>query len=79
MRAKTLSPAAGQPLKQTIYSMLDSIATRDQLDLVPRHWRDALSDTFQHNQDGLQQLNQDCKGLITIGATGIDVDVCAST
>ena len=58
--------------------MLDSIATRARLDLVPRHRRDALSDTFQHNQDCLQQLNQGCKGLITIGATSDDVDVCAT-
>ena len=36
-------------------------STRAQLDLAPRHWRDALNHTFLHNKDGLQQLIQAAK------------------
>ena len=43
------------------YSLLDCSGTRAQLDLASRHWRDALNDTFQHNQDGLRQLIQAAK------------------
>ena len=43
------------------YSLLDCTATRAQLDLAQRHWRDALNHTFLHNQEGLQQLLQVAK------------------
>ena len=43
------------------YSLLDCTATRAKLDLAPRHWRDALNETFLHNNDGLQKLIQAAK------------------
>ena len=49
------------PARRPNYSVLDCTATRGQLDLAPRHWRDALNDTFLHNSDGLQQLIQAAK------------------
>ena len=46
------------PARRPSYSLLDCRATRTQLDLAPRHWRDAINETLLHNQDGLQQLIQ---------------------
>ena len=50
------------PARRPSYSLLDCTATRTRLDLAPRHWRDALNDTFLHNQDSLQLLIQAAKG-----------------
>ena len=44
------------PARRPSYSLLDCTATRAQLDFAPKHWRDALNDTFLNNKDGLQQL-----------------------
>ena len=49
------------PARRPSYSLLDCISTRAKLNLAPRHWRDALYDTFLHNQDGLKQLIQAAK------------------
>ena len=49
------------PARRPSYSLLDCTASRVQLDLAPQHWRNALKDTFLHNEDGLQQLIQAAK------------------
>ena len=49
------------PARRPSYSLLDCTFTRAKLNLAPRHWRDALNDTFLHNKDGLQQLIQAAK------------------
>ena len=49
------------PARRPSYSLLDCTCTRAKLNLAPRHWRDALNDTFLHNKDGLQQLIQAAK------------------
>ena len=49
------------PARRPSFSLLDSTATRARLDLAPRHWRDALKDTFLHNNECLQKLIQAAK------------------
>ena len=49
------------PARRPRYSLLDCRDTRAQLNLAPRHWRNALNDTFLDNNDGLLQLIQAAK------------------
>ena len=49
------------PARRPSYSLLDCTCTQAKLNLAPRHWRDALNDTFLHNKEGLQQLIQTAK------------------
>ena len=49
------------PARRPRYSLLDCTCTRAKLNLAPKHWRDALHDTFLRNKDGLQQLIQAAK------------------
>ena len=46
------------PARRPSYSLLDCTATQAQLNLAPRHWRDAIKDTFVHYNDGLKKLIQ---------------------
>ena len=55
-RAADLHRRLPNASRRPSYSLLDCTATRTQLDLAPRHWRDALNDTYLHNKDGLHQL-----------------------
>ncbi|MGC6482614.1 MAG: dTDP-4-dehydrorhamnose reductase [Synechococcus sp.] len=49
------------PARRPSYSLLDGTATRAQLNLAPRHWRQALNDILLHNHDSLQDLIQAAK------------------
>jgi len=49
------------PARRPSYSLLDCTSTRAKLNLAPRHWRDALQDTFLHNKNDLEQLIQAAK------------------
>ena len=49
------------PARRPSYSLLDCTCTRAKLNLAPRHWRDALHDTFLHNKASLKQLIQAAK------------------
>ena len=46
------------PARRPSYSLLNCTSTRAKLNLAPKHWRDALQDTFLHNKNDLLQLIQ---------------------